>query len=130
MNQKFKAIVDSQEVLVDDNLKGYTIMKRQSSFIDYIAVKDDNLFIQFDKGNCALFSNVPVDVIKAAVSAPSIGKFYHSVIKDKFEFTNVGHGNKCITPNTGILEENNSDAFEDEIEEGSIIDDDDYEDEY
>lgn len=130
MNPKFKAAVDCHEVLVDDNLKGYTIMKRQSSFIDYIAVKDDNLFIQFDKGNCALFSNVPVDVIKAAVAAPSIGKFYHSVIKDKYEFTNIGHGNKCITPNTGISEEYNADAFDDEIEEGSIIDDDYLDNEY
>lgn len=121
MNQKFKAIVDSKEVLLDDNLKGYTIMKRQSSFIDYIAVKDDNLFIQFEKGNCAIFLNIPVDVIKAAVAAQSIGKFYHSVIKDKYEFTNVGHGSKCIT---NTPSHNDDVFFEDVIEERGILDDD------
>lgn len=112
MNQTFKNTLNGHEIVVDVALTGFTIYKKISTLIEYIAVNDDKLAIQFNKGNTVVYSGLPVDVIKAAVSAPSIGKFYHTSVKDKFEYEKIGDGGPAIVPaRLAIEDDDEEDGF-------------------
>lgn len=126
MNQTFKNTLNGHEIVVDAALTGFTIYKKISTLIEYIAIKDDKLAIQFNKGNTVIYSGLPIDVIKAAVCAPSIGKFYHTSVKDKFDYEKIGDGGPAIVPSRLAID----DDYEDGFGEADFLLSDDDDDEY
>lgn len=105
----FKTTLNGKELLVSPILQGYTIYDRQSSMISYIAVNEANLFIQFNNRTSFLYRDVPVDLIKSAVTAVSIGKWWHSHIKGKIEGEAVE--SHCIQADTGDQEDDDLSMF-------------------
>lgn len=102
-----KQIINSKPVLVNDAIADYTLYHRNSTFIDYIGVKGDNsLFIQFQNGTCFLYRDLPIDLIKAALEAESIGKFFHANLKGQYEGEQLE--SHCIQPEP---EEEDDDMF-------------------
>ena len=90
--------INGKLCLVNDILKGFQIYDRKSSMIAYIGtnVASSELFIQFNNGKGFSYAEVPAKVLAEAIIAPSIGKFFHANIKDKFTATEVE--SDCITP--------------------------------
>jgi len=105
-----KQIINNKPVLVSDVIKDYTLYHRNSTFISYIGVKGDNsLFIQFCNSTCFLYRDLPVDLIKAALEAESIGKWFHASLKGKYEGEQLE--SHCIQPDKE--EEDDDDGYED-----------------
>lgn len=106
----FKQTLNNQPVLVNHLLEGWTIYHRQSSYVAYIAVNPggDSLFIQFNNGTCFIYPGLPIDLIKEAIAAESIGKFFHAQLKGKYEGEAVE--SHCIQPDE---EEDEDEGYED-----------------
>ena len=51
--------------------------------------KNQTLRVVFKSGGCYEYSDVPPEVITAWVAADSVGKFFCSQIKDKYNFYKV-----------------------------------------
>jgi hypothetical protein len=60
--------------------------KVQSSNIDSVAWLNDTLFIRFHHGGEYAYDGVPHNVFEDMLKAPSVGKFFHAEVKNKFEY--------------------------------------------
>jgi hypothetical protein len=58
-----------------------------SSQIKSVGYRDNTLFIEFTKGSVYSYANVPETFFEALKKAESVGKYFASEIKGKFEFT-------------------------------------------
>ncbi len=105
---KFKTTLNNTPVLVADVLKDWTLYQRASTYVDFIGVNpaNDSLFIQFQNGICFLYPDLPIDLIKSAVEAESIGKWFHSQLKGKYEGEAIE--SHCIEPD--VEEEDEGDG--------------------
>lgn len=63
-----------------------TPYKVVSSNIDAIGWKPEALFIRFNSGVTYTYDKVPESYLEAMRTAESVGKFFHRMIKGKFEF--------------------------------------------
>lgn len=113
----FTTQVNGVIVTCNPNLKGFKIFKKESSFIDYYAIlavtpSEGDLFIQFNAGNCVVFSRVPKEVLDLGQSAESIGTFYHKFIKGKYD--NMPVDDRCIVAQKepGFLDEDEDDDWD------------------
>lgn len=61
----------------------------QSSNVSRIGWIDETLFVRFNNGRTYTYAGVPIDVYSELVDSPSVGKAFHSLIKDKFPSTAV-----------------------------------------
>ena len=118
---QLKQTINNKPVLVSDVLQDYTIYHRNSTFVAYIAVKGDNsLFIQFCNGTCFIYPDLPVDLIKSALEAESVGKWFHANLKGQYEGEQLE--SDCIQ--LDILEDEDDDEddqydpFENNYDEG------------
>lgn len=105
-----KTTINSKSVLVNDALKDFTLYQKASTYIDYIGVKGDNsLFIQFCNGICFTYPDLPIDLIKSALEAESIGKWFHGTLKGKYEGEQLE--SHCIQPEPEEEEADDFDVF-------------------
>ena len=61
----------------------------ESSFIEFIGYEDGILAVEFKNGKKFEYAEVPEEIFAEFLEAPSIGKFYIDVIKDKFDYIQV-----------------------------------------
>lgn len=97
----FTTTVNGQSVTCHPNLQGFTILKKESSNVDYFATyrgpgSTGHLFMQFLTGKCYVYNEVPTEVLDLAVDSDSIGKFYYKFIKGKYLEEQVD--DHCIVP--------------------------------
>lgn len=64
-------------------ISGMTPVK--SSNLVEVGYKNNNLFILFNTGVVYGYSNVPREIFDRLLVASSVGKFFHSHIKNNFE---------------------------------------------
>lgn len=57
----------------------------ESSNLDAVAHYLDDLFIRFKNGKTYRYSDVPLETFEELRDAPSVGKAFHALIRDKFE---------------------------------------------
>ncbi len=87
MNNTNLKTVNGKDVLVSDTAALFTLHKQASTYVDYFGTdkSGQRMFFQFNNGTCFMLTGVPAEVQDAAVAAPSIGKFWHSTLKGKYE---------------------------------------------
>lgn len=69
------------------NYSGVEFVAVVSSNINAIAWHDGDLLIRFHHGGEYRYKDVPLPLFEQMKSSASVGKFFHSQIKDKFPFT-------------------------------------------
>lgn len=116
----FTTTLGGKPVAARGILKGFALKKQASSLVDYFGMNqvENQLFIQFNNGVCTIYSGVPKGVLDMAHEAPSIGKFFHSFIKGKYEYEEIG--NLAIKPDEQEEDEDwdaDEDLFPDGVEE-------------
>lgn len=102
-NQPFKAVIGGKPVICNPVLEGFELLKKASSNVDYFGISRSTgqLFIQFNNGTCFLYSGVPIETLEAAKEAESIGKFFHSAIKNKLAIDEP-IADLCIKPDDQV----------------------------
>lgn len=92
-----KIVVNNQPCTVDEILKDYEILSKESSNVDYYGTDGKNVFIQFKNGSSYLYLNVtPVD-IEDMKMAESIGRFI-SVLSKSYQYTKVENRLVVVVP--------------------------------
>lgn len=115
----FQATIGKSPVIVNDNLKNFTLFKKASSNIDYFATNKSSkqFFVQFNNGKCFLHSDLLAAVLDGAEKAESIGKYYHANIKGT---ESVAIEDRCIRPDLGDDDDDEGHDFD--ISEGDLTD--------
>jgi len=92
----FTSKINGQPVVCNSNLIDFELLKKQSTLIDYYGIcrQTSQLFIQFNNGKSFVFLAVPPEVLETAKTIDSIGKYYHSDIKGKYE--DIAVEDNCI----------------------------------
>lgn len=86
--EQYKIIVE--EHVVDDRLKGFDLMQKPSSNVDYYGTNGvDTIFIQFKNGQSYLYPNVKKEVIEEMLAAESIGKFMAKLAREGYGYTKL-----------------------------------------
>ena len=62
-------------------------MKVESSHIDDVEWEDGKLLVTFKDGSVYEYSDVPIGVYQELLGAESIGKFFYTEIRNRFDFT-------------------------------------------
>lgn len=70
-----KIVVNNQPVTVDDIIKDYEILTKESNNVDFYGTDGANVFVQFKNGSTYLYTNVVAEDIEAMKAAESIGRF-------------------------------------------------------
>jgi hypothetical protein len=84
--EQYKIIVE--EHVVDEKLKGFDIMQKPSSNVDYYGTNGvDTIFIQFKNGGSYFYPNVTKELIEEMLKSESIGKFMASLAKGGYGYT-------------------------------------------
>lgn len=60
-----------------------------SSNIEKIAYRDNNLYVKYKSGNTYMYEGVTNGVWKGLVKAESKGKFMNSVIKENYKYIKI-----------------------------------------
>lgn len=117
MNAKTtKTTITGQLCLVNEILKDFELAKKNSTYVSYLGIRRETsqLFLQYNNGTCFMFNAVPPEKLEAATVAESIGKFFHSDLKGKFETEELAHNCVVVAP---PVEEDDFDGFDDEDED-------------
>jgi hypothetical protein len=70
-----KIVLNNQPVAVDDIIKEFEVMSKESSNVDYYGTDGTNVFVQFKNGSSYLYTNVTPADIEGMKDAESIGRF-------------------------------------------------------
>lgn len=70
-----KILVNNQPCTIDDIIKDYEILCKESSNVDFYGTDGKNVFIQFKNGSSYLYTNVEPADIETMKATESIGKF-------------------------------------------------------
>lgn len=89
--------ISGTAVIVNPILAEFELAKKNSTYVHYLGIRRETsqLFLQYNNGTCFMFNAVPPEKLEAATVAESIGKFFHSDLKGKFETEELDHN--CIT---------------------------------
>ena len=64
--------------------------KVESSNLAEVGWKDETLHIRFHHGGEYAYDGVAYGVFTDLISAPSVGKFFHAEVKERFPFRKIG----------------------------------------
>lgn len=113
----------AEDQLVDSAVEGpegvpVPMIPVQSSHVGYLGYdkESQNLFVTFNDGATFRYGDVPEEVADAFLNADSVGKFYHSDIKNNYESEKIASGRRAGTeaPTEAEVEPTPESAPEDE----------------
>lgn len=107
----FNTTINKKPVIVNDALKSFELFQQPSTYVEYFGINREKkqIFFQFNNGKCFTFEEVTSNVLQAATAAPSIGKFFHANIKDKYD-EGAPLPDRCIMPDDPEEEEESAEA--------------------
>ena len=71
-----------------------------SSNLTHIGWRDELMFVRFKHGKTYVYQDVPLDVFNQVVDAPSVGKAFHQLVKDTYQFTGPMEADPFLTEGT------------------------------
>ena len=74
---------------IDHYAKGISMIPVTSSQIKSVGYASNTLYIEFTKGGVYTYNNVPQQTFDALRSAESVGKYFASNIKGKYEYSKI-----------------------------------------
>lgn len=79
-------------LVIDDRIDSFQIFQKPSSNVEFFGIDpvSDRLVMQFRNGTSYIYSGIPTDLQKEAISCESIGKFFSNNIAGKYESHKVG----------------------------------------
>lgn len=70
------------DITTEDDIKMYPIA---SSNLESVGYRNGTLLVHFRSGGTYRYTNVPANVVKGLLTAPSAGKYYNAYIRDRYD---------------------------------------------